>query len=60
MPVVVTNYQEGIRRYLEICTLNVCKHEVGKKVHYIFEFPTKQDPDEFMAEALTVVAEKGD
>ena len=58
MPTVVVTYKEKSRELLEICSLDSCHHEVGRKIHYIFEFPRDQDKSEFIQEVLEIVAKK--
>lgn len=58
MPIVSSTYKKGPVEYMEVCPLDECLHGVGLKKHYIFEFPKHQGREEFIAEALTVVAEK--
>ena len=57
MPSKVTNYRQDGKNYLEVCPLEACKHGVGKKTHYIFEFP-KGDREAFIQEAFKAVSEK--
>ena len=58
MPNVVKTYKEHGSDYLEVCPLDACKHPVGPKLHHIFEFPKRQDRDEFIVEALEATAAK--
>ena len=58
MPILVTTYKKGPREYLEVCPLDACEHEVGPKLHWVYEFPKAQSRDAFIAEALEAVAAK--
>ena len=57
MPIEVANYRQDGKNYLEVCPLETCKHDVGRKVHYIFEFP-KEGRETFIQEAFKAVLEK--
>ena len=57
MPSKVTSYRQDGKSYLEVCPLEVCKHDVGKKIHYVFEFP-KGEGEAFIQEAFRAVEEK--
>ena len=58
MPHILREYSEDGRALIEICPLAECKHEPGPKIHQIYEFPEHQSREDFIAEAIDIVARK--